>query len=899
MTRVCPDKTPPHCIPAESAHATDATIADNAWNQGRFEYSVEEDIDGNYVTEVGDYMRVTGVYTIYDTENALPASDYTVLYFNDANNTTGSTADDGVIANEDTLVDAETAATVDKRDGGIPNAEGHYFVAIAEGTVDTTDYDATTTFEAFQEDADDNVHVQAFEVKAEQKAFGEVTAFEFDDDASDDGLSDTTIAYTGQSITVGFAMGGKALTSSEISNAALVSGPSGASVSFSSANATVNNASAGTYKVRLTGTGDYADQTVDVSFGILPVNLDDVVLSIDPAAGDETAASASGIEVSSVSDTTPAAGVVKVNGASIGATDLKITLNAVNDVKGASATITQNTTNNKYYLAKNGKYTFKVEPSATAGDNVVGGPVLVDGYVVSDTVSYYYDGSTELDGTARLVFDPTVNFPFDPSKVTAFVGADKTQPINYELSVTKDGEPVQSYDEPGEYVMELTTAAPSDFAYAGKAVQKFTVRDHSVNYGNVDMFVAVDGKTLNAAGVLSGHTPYTGEAIAPVVALTNADGVLAAGEDYAVSYEDEDGNAVESIVEPGKYTIVATLADANATEVEFELTVDKATIKSAQATAEFFAIPADGSAVQPTFTGSTNAAYEKGLKFDLDAADISVVYYAAEETADIQDLDKDGKTDDKVWVKSTGAEGVAASELEAGDYVADIRVLTSCETLQGSVAAYDVAGMASADHLNVHVKVSETAAYADVDANAWYAESVYKAAEADYGYMTGIPGTNLFLPEGTITRAQAAQVLYNMAGGKNDTGYYPTQFSDVDPEAWYALPVLWASEAGIVTGMGDTGTFAPDQNVTREQAATMLWRYMKAQGKDVSGSADLSAYTDGSSVSGWAGEAMAWAVDAGVFGVGTDQLRPADTLTRAEMAAISVRVQPDGAIERS
>ena len=79
----------------------------------------------------------------------------------------------------------------------------------------------------------------------------------------------------------------------------------------------------------------------------------------------------------------------------------------------------------------------------------------------------------------------------------------------------------------------------------------------------------------------------------------------------------------------------------------------------------------------------------------------------------------------------------------------------------------------------------------------------------------------------------------------------------------------------------------------------MLWRYMKAQGKDVSGSADLAAYADGSSVSGWAAEAMAWAVDAEVFGVGTDVLRPQDDMSRAEMAATAVRVQPDGMIERA
>ena len=125
---------------------------------------------------------------------------------------------------------------------------------------------------------------------------------------------------------------------------------------------------------------------------------------------------------------------------------------------------------------------------------------------------------------------------------------------------------------------------------------------------------------------------------------------------------------------------------------------------------------------------------------------------------------------------------------------------------------------------------------------------------------------------------------------------FPTPFSDVPELAWFAQPVAWATEAGVVTGMGDTGTFAPYENATREQVATMFDRYAAAQGMDVTGSAVLSGYADGAQVSAWAAEAVAWAVEAGVFGQGTDELRPSDPISRAEVAAMAVRMQPEALV---
>ena len=175
-------------------------------------------------------------------------------------------------------------------------------------------------------------------------------------------------------------------------------------------------------------------------------------------------------------------------------------------------------------------------------------------------------------------------------------------------------------------------------------------------------------------------------------------------------------------------------------------------------------------------------------------------------------------------------------------------------------------------------QISEYAAFSDVDAGSWYADAVYNAN--DLGYMTGIKGTDLFMPLADISRAELSKVFFNMAGQSEEEGvYFPSAFADVDGWAWYAQPVAWASEAGIVTGY-DADTFGPMDKASREQVAVMLYRYAKAQGKDVSvkdADAALAAYKDGDQVSDWAKTAMAWAVENGIFGVDTTSSGPTRT----------------------
>ena len=141
-----------------------------------------------------------------------------------------------------------------------------------------------------------------------------------------------------------------------------------------------------------------------------------------------------------------------------------------------------------------------------------------------------------------------------------------------------------------------------------------------------------------------------------------------------------------------------------------------------------------------------------------------------------------------------------------------------------------------------------------------------------------------------MTRAMLVTVLYRLDGQKEPTGANP--FTDVEPDSWYTEAVIWAVENEIVLGMGD-GTFAPEAEITREQMAAILYRYAAYRGDDMTTDADLAAFPDEKTVSSYACEPLAWAVDRGLInGVaqgGESWLEPQAGATRAQVATILMR----------
>ena len=174
--------------------------------------------------------------------------------------------------------------------------------------------------------------------------------------------------------------------------------------------------------------------------------------------------------------------------------------------------------------------------------------------------------------------------------------------------------------------------------------------------------------------------------------------------------------------------------------------------------------------------------------------------------------------------------------------------------------------------------------FADVAVDAWYADAVQYVYEN--GMMSGTSETT-FSPDLTTTRGMIVTILYRLENEPTVTG--TTAFTDVAADQYYANAVAWAAQNGIVSGI-DATIFAPNNAITREQMAAILYRYAQFKGYDVSVKADLSVYTDAAQVSTYATDAMAWANGAQLI-TGTSQttLTPAGNATRAQVATILMR----------
>jgi hypothetical protein len=185
----------------------------------------------------------------------------------------------------------------------------------------------------------------------------------------------------------------------------------------------------------------------------------------------------------------------------------------------------------------------------------------------------------------------------------------------------------------------------------------------------------------------------------------------------------------------------------------------------------------------------------------------------------------------------------------------------------------------STKHFSTYVVGYHEVSFSDV--SGWCRDYVNYLAARDIIKGTG---GGAFSPGGSITRAQFAAILANMAGA-DLTEYTASSFSDVKASSWYLAPVEWAYKNGIVTGSG--GKFNPNAKITREQMAVMLFNYAKYAGLDVSdrkGNA-VGKFTDASSISTWAANPVNWAVEEGVISGNSDgSFAPAANATRAQAA---------------
>lgn len=174
--------------------------------------------------------------------------------------------------------------------------------------------------------------------------------------------------------------------------------------------------------------------------------------------------------------------------------------------------------------------------------------------------------------------------------------------------------------------------------------------------------------------------------------------------------------------------------------------------------------------------------------------------------------------------------------------------------------------------------------FTDVTEGDWFYESV--AYVYTNGLMNGTSDTT-FSPNGTTTRGMIVTILYRQAGSPEAAAWSP--FQDVDPNQYYAAPIAWAAWNGIVNGKTAT-SFGPNDPITREQMAAILYRYAKDQGMDVSQRGNLAQFSDQGRISAYAREALSWANGAGLItGKGGGVLDPQGPAVRAQVAAIFQR----------
>lgn len=192
--------------------------------------------------------------------------------------------------------------------------------------------------------------------------------------------------------------------------------------------------------------------------------------------------------------------------------------------------------------------------------------------------------------------------------------------------------------------------------------------------------------------------------------------------------------------------------------------------------------------------------------------------------------------------------------------------------------------------------LNPASSFDDVNAGDWYYDAVNWAVMN--GYLTGYAdGTNRFGTNDDLTRAQFGEILYRAFAATSGVEVDPSvldNYVDLN-EDWYRESMSWAICSGLFKGYDDgSGRMGPNDPISREMVAELFMRMAALNKMDVSGRADLSAFTDAGQVSPWFSESVSWAVDAGIIGGveaqdGSYSLQPQVTCSRAQMATILMR----------
>ena len=313
-------------------------------------------------------------------------------------------------------------------------------------------------------------------------------------------------------------------------------------------------------------------------------------------------------------------------------------------------------------------------------------------------------------------------------------------------------------------------------------------------------------------------------------------------------------------------------------------------------TARTFTIQGNGNNVVVSNTNnglvtlnSTGGLYTVQLTRDATAvggttADISVASGVTNGTVTLSTTR--AKANTKVEVTTTPAAGYLTRNLTATARTADNKNTTVAVTKTAdNKYTFTVPTGATSITVTPTFAINTGMPFTDVEASDPYFEAVKYVYEHNPQLMNGMTATS-FGGYGTITRGQVVTILYRLSGSPSVSSY--SGFTDVNSSKYYAAPITWARNNGIVDGYGTT--FGPEDPITREQLAKILHDYSVFRGLNVSKTTSLNGYTDAGYVHSWALEGMQWSVANGIVGgTTTTTLSPGNSAQRYHAATMLMR----------
>ena len=584
-----------------------------------------------------------------------------------------------------------------------------------------------------------------------------------------------------------------------------------------------------------------------------------------------------------------------------------------------------------------GEYTYTLSVKDGATVNGVNGQ---DGYKVSDLVEgtatitfnrinasaadvdWTYDGKQISDGSitvdASAEKDDLANSVLKSLDFTKFGGtyADITDP-GTTGELTSDQIAYKIYDAEGKEVSSL--GAKGTYKVVVEAVP--SKLGWNVDRSELTLNVTVKQGTIGSANVVFTYDGSVKQTQIDVkydaadyvsrlgIQVTDSKGnALKEGTDYEVTVKNNKGDVVDSAVDVDTYTVTVS-SDT------YELGGSVSGVESIKINIESLELTAANTRVTfPTAITYNDPVWNnKTQKFDDNY--VTFVPYTGEDIVPVVEVayttDEDG---DPVWTTLDAALYDLAFGYDA-DLDGKFDGSASRPEAINKVGRYSVAFQIDpADTKNVYTEklvwdnndsegftvTDKVKVFVDVPNTEYYAQSVYTAVNE--GYVEGMGGTDLFMPNKSMSRAEMVCVLYRMAGGTaqgedwvaspNDKTYL-SKFSDVKGDEFFAQALAWAAKAGVVTGYED-GSFGPADDVTVEQYVTMLARYAKVVGNYEAVDTDevLAGVADGSQVSEFGQDAVAWAVESGYLAQGGADIQPQSPVTRGRAVTIAVRYQP-------